>query len=204
MLDLCQIRRSTWLPAGIIHLRYSKRSHRNCTLHDANEHISLYCMKILPNKILTTLIFIAWYFFSRLCTCIRSYLQSKTSVFHTTPFKHIYNLLFLLVVIVVNRILVYSQGKRIVYSKFVFLCTAYTYAWSVTHKWLNWFHECPSFSLEWICWKEDFCSLQSEAVEFWADFFWHEFIFNSATHKSWHIHSLILMRTSYAIKPRSI
>ena len=85
-----------------------------------------------------------------------------------------------------------------------FLCTAYTYAWSVTHKWLNWFHECPSFSLEWVCWKEDFCSLQSEAVEFWTDFFWHEFIFNSATHKSWHIHSLILMRTSYAIKPRSI
>ena len=120
MLDLCQIRRSTWLPAGIIHLRYSKRRRRNCTLHFANEHISVYCMKILPNKILTTLIFIAWYFFSRLCTCIRSYLQSKTSVFHTTPFKHIYNLLFLLVVIVVNRILVYSQGKRIVYSKFVF------------------------------------------------------------------------------------
>ena len=86
-------------------------------------------------------------FLSRFCTCIRSYLQSELSVFQDL-FQHIQPV----VVVDVAVTYVYIQFERS--SIGVSLCS--TCACSVTHKWLNWFHECPSFSPEWVCWKDDF------------------------------------------------
>ena len=101
------------------------------------------------------------YVSKRFCTCIRSYLQTK-SYFHTYSYTQPV-VLIVVVVIVVSMLFSFSiqtkkwskrECKRRSWKLGSFLLLHLVLYAPTTQRWLNWFHECPSFSPEWIWWKE--------------------------------------------------
>ena len=91
----------------------------------------------------------------RFCTCIRSYLQTKT-YFHTYSYTQPV-VLIVVVVIVVSMLFSFSiqtkkwsksECKRRSWKLGSFLLLHLVLYAPTTQRWLNWFHECPSFSPE--------------------------------------------------------
>ena len=139
------------------------------------------------------------YLAKRFCTCIRSYLQTK-SYFHTYSYTQPVVLIVVVVIVVSMLFSFFDSNKKMkqkrmqktkleigVFSFVAFWCFMLLL---LKDGWIGFMNVLPFHPNEFDE-KNTFCSLQeaTAAKEVVAtDFFWHESISNSTKHKSWQIY----------------
>ena len=139
------------------------------------------------------------YVSKRICTCIRSYLQTK-SYFHTYSYTQPVVLIVVVVIVVSMLFSFFDSNKKneakenaideVGYWGLFFCCIWCFMLLLLKDGWIGFMNVLPFHPNEFDE-KNTFCSLQeaTAAKEVVAtDFFWHESISNSTKHKSWQIY----------------